>query len=126
VPTRHSAPTLVPFVLMPASSNRSCYWRNPATPQHHALGVWSRTATVSSLGHPRICVRIIFMGSNRRYGSDITDAAINEAVIRPRPVSLTAAEIGQQSVTDPPVPEAVTAWVRYPETPIRVEGRAIA
>jgi hypothetical protein len=66
------------------------------------------------------------MGSNRRYGSDVTDAAINEAVTRPRPISLTPAEIGQLDVTEPPHPEPVKAWVRYPETPIQVEARAIA
>jgi hypothetical protein len=66
------------------------------------------------------------MGSNRRYGSDVTDAAINEAVTRPRPISLTPAEIGQLDVTEAPHPEPVKAWVRYPETPIQVEARAIA
>jgi hypothetical protein len=66
------------------------------------------------------------MGSNKRYGSDITDAAINEAVIRPRPISLTPAEIGELDVVEPPQPEPVKAWVRYPETPIQVEARAVA
>lgn len=66
------------------------------------------------------------MGFNRRYGSDVTDAAINEAVARPRPISLTPAEIGQLDVTEPAKPEPVKAWVRYPETPIQVEARAIA
>jgi hypothetical protein len=66
------------------------------------------------------------MGSNRRYGSDVTDQAINEAVTRPRPISLTPAEIGQLDVSEPPKPEPVKAWVRYPETPVQVEARAIA
>jgi hypothetical protein len=66
------------------------------------------------------------MGSNCRYGSDVTDAVINEAVTRPRPISLTPAEIGKLDVTEPPQPEPVKAWVRYPETPVQVEARAIA
>jgi hypothetical protein len=66
------------------------------------------------------------MGSNRRYGSDVTDQAINEAVTRPRPISLTPAEIGKLDVTEPPTPEPVNAWVRYPETPVQVEACAIA
>jgi hypothetical protein len=66
------------------------------------------------------------VSSNRRYGSEVTDAAINEALIRPRPISLTEAEIGKEEVTEPPKPSSVLAWVRYPESPIRVEARAIA
>jgi hypothetical protein len=66
------------------------------------------------------------MGSNRRYGSDVTDQAINEAVTGPRPISLTPAEIGLLDVTEPPKPEPAKAWVRYPETPVQVEARAIA
>jgi hypothetical protein len=40
--------------------------------------------------------------------------------------SLTPAEIGQLDVTEPPTPQPVRAWVRYSETPVQVEARAIA
>jgi hypothetical protein len=65
------------------------------------------------------------MGTNRRYGSDLTDSAINEAVTRPTPISLSPAEIGGH-VTDAVDGLPVTAWVRFPETPIQVEGKAVA
>jgi hypothetical protein len=55
-----------------------------------------------------------------------TEQAINEAVTRPRPISLAPGEIGQLDVTEPPKPEPVNAWVRYSETPVQVEARAIA
>lgn len=66
------------------------------------------------------------MGQNRRYGSDLTDAAIDEVVIRPQPVSLTREELGNADVTTAAEPIAVSAWVRFPESPIRVSARAIA
>ncbi|HEY8590745.1 MAG TPA: hypothetical protein VIL55_14460 [Naasia sp.] len=65
------------------------------------------------------------MGTNRRYGSDLSKEAINEAAIRPRPLSLTQQEAGGE-VREAPEPVAVTAWVRFPEAPIEVEGRAVA
>lgn len=65
------------------------------------------------------------MGQNRRYGSDLTDAAINEALIRPQPISLSDGEVGDH-VTQAARPVDVTAWVRFPESPVRVEARAIA
>lgn len=66
------------------------------------------------------------MGQNRRYGSDLTDASINEVMIRPQPVSLTRDEIGNANVTTAAEPIPVSAWVRFPESPIRVSARAIA
>lgn len=66
------------------------------------------------------------MGQNRRYGSDLTDAAVNEAVTRPMPISLSKHELGAQPVTTADDPPAVEAWVRFPEQPIRVQGRAVA
>lgn len=66
------------------------------------------------------------MGTNRRYGSDLTDAAVNEAVIRPRPVSLSPAEVGAATVPEAPEAVPVSAWVRFPESAIRVQGRAVA
>ena len=95
-------------------------------PKHYVRGgAWIYGDGPNFLLH-RTCVRIGVMGSNRRYGSDVTDQAINEAVTRPRPISLTPAEIGQLDVIEPPKPEPVKAWVRYPETPVQVEARAIA
>jgi len=68
------------------------------------------------------------MGSNRRYGSDLTQEAVNEVLIRPMPVSLSSAEIGADPSTAPDAPEPVpvTAWVRFPETAIQVQGSAVA
>ncbi len=66
------------------------------------------------------------MGQNRRYGSDLTDAAVDEAIIRPRPVSLSPAEVGAAKVPEAPEAIPVEAWVRFPESAIRVRGRAVA
>lgn len=66
------------------------------------------------------------MGKNRRYGSDVTDAAVLEVVLRPQPISLTSAEIGVEHVPDAPEPVDVDAWVRFPEHTVRVPARAIA
>lgn len=66
------------------------------------------------------------MGQDRRFGSDLTDAAVNEVVIRPRPVSLSPAEVGAAKVPEAPEPIPVVAWVRFPESAIRVHGRAVA
>lgn len=67
------------------------------------------------------------MGQNRRYGSDLTDAALNEALTRPRPISLSPSELGHDPVTAAEAePVDVEAWVRFPEQPIKVQGRAVA
>ncbi|MCS5718587.1 hypothetical protein N1027_10625 [Herbiconiux sp. CPCC 205763] len=66
------------------------------------------------------------MGQNRRYGSDLTDAAVTEAVTRPMPISLSEAERGAGAVREAEEPPEVEAWVRFPETPVRVRGRAVA
>ena len=66
------------------------------------------------------------MGKNRRYGSDVTDSAVTEAVLRPRPISLSPEEIGATTVPPAGAPVDVDAWVRFPETAVRVHGRAIA
>jgi len=68
------------------------------------------------------------MGQNRRYGSDVTDRTVNEFLIRPAPISLTAREIGAEptEVAEVETPIPVLAWVRFPETAIHVEARAIA
>jgi hypothetical protein len=70
------------------------------------------------------------MGSNRRYGSDVTDKAINAALVRPRPISLTEDEkkATGDAVEQPPPDDAprVLAWVRYPEWTVQVAGRVLA
>ena len=66
------------------------------------------------------------LGQNKRYGSDLTDTAINEVVTRPMPISLSKSELGQEPVTTAEEPVDVQAWVRFPEQPIRVDGRAVA
>jgi hypothetical protein len=66
------------------------------------------------------------MGTNKRYGSDFTDAALNEVLTRPRPVSLSAAELGSDPVREADVSIPVEAWVRFPESPVHVRGRAVA
>lgn len=66
------------------------------------------------------------MGQNRRYGSDVSDESVVRAVTRPRPITLTPAEVGATSVPDAAEPIPVHAWVRFPETPVRVKGRAVA
>ncbi|GAA2230490.1 hypothetical protein N1031_07095 [Herbiconiux moechotypicola] len=66
------------------------------------------------------------MGSNRRYGSDVTDAALNEMLVRPRPISLSEGERGAAEVREASEPVPVKAWVRFPEMPVLVDGRAVA
>ena len=62
------------------------------------------------------------MGHNRRYGSDLTDAAIAKAVLRPQPISLTPAEVGAEKVPPASSPVDVEAWVRFPEASVARAG----
>ncbi|GHD50833.1 hypothetical protein D9V29_11660 [Mycetocola manganoxydans] len=71
------------------------------------------------------------MGTNKRYAvqyDKLMKRRVTEVLIKPKPVSLSAAEIDAEH--DPVIaaqkPIPVRAWARYPETPARVEGRAIA
>jgi hypothetical protein len=66
------------------------------------------------------------VGSNRRYGSDLTDDVVNEAVTRPMPISLSDRELGPTPPRPAEQPIPVRAWVRFPETPIQVTGNAVA
>lgn len=71
------------------------------------------------------------MGSNRRYAEHydkLMERRITEVLIRPKPVTLTAAELDTDNdpVVTPKEPMSVRAWARYPETSARIEGRAIA
>lgn len=66
------------------------------------------------------------MGENKRFGSGITDPVLHEALLRPVPISLTPLERGADVVPEAPAPVDVDAWVRFPETSVRVHGRAVA
>ena len=67
------------------------------------------------------------MGQNRRYGSDLTWAAVNESVVKPSPISLSKPELGDDPVTSAESESvAIEAWVRFPEHSIKVDGRAVA
>lgn len=55
----------------------------------------------------------------------MTWRSVNEMLIRPTPISLTEQERGD-AVKEAEEPVEVLAWVRFPESSIRVEGRAIA
>ena len=68
------------------------------------------------------------MGENRRYGFQQVDPAINDLLTRPKPISLSPAEMGTDPAAVPETPEPidVIAWVRYPETAVKVRARAVA
>lgn len=63
------------------------------------------------------------MGTNRRYGTDVSRAAINEFLTRPAPVSLTPEEIGPAPVVDVDDGDTVDVWLRFVE--ISVQERAV-
>lgn len=65
------------------------------------------------------------MGENKRYGSDLTQNALTEAVLRPRPISLSEREVGKE-ITPAESPVPVEAWVRFPESAVRLKGHAVA
>lgn len=71
------------------------------------------------------------MGTNRRYADRIDEQMnrrITELAIKPQPISLSAEELDVENdpVTEASGPVPVRAWTRYPETVVRVEGRAVA
>jgi len=74
----------------------------------------------------RIYVRT--MGDNRRYGFQQVDPPMNDLLTRPKPISLSPSELGTDPARVPEVPNPVDiiAWVRYPETAVRVRARAVA
>jgi hypothetical protein len=61
------------------------------------------------------------VGENKRYGSDLTQSAINDALLRPRPISLSEREVGKE-ITNAEAPVPVEAWVRFPESAGADEG----
>lgn len=68
------------------------------------------------------------MGSNRRYPGHDLDRQIEEAVLRPVPVSLTPAELDLEHhpVTEAPALMPARAWVRFHEATIRPDCEVIA
>lgn len=54
-----------------------------------------------------------------------TDERINDLLTVPRPISLSDLERGDLPVTTAPEPIPVGAWVRFPESPVFVHGRAV-
>ena len=62
------------------------------------------------------------MGSRRPP----SDEALNEMLTRPRPISLSKDELGTAEPREAVEPVPVEAWVRFPESPIRVSGQALA
>ncbi|WP_176491754.1 hypothetical protein [Curtobacterium sp. 'Ferrero'] len=63
------------------------------------------------------------MGQNRRYGTDVSRAAVNEFLTRPYPVTLTREEIGPEPVVTVAGGETVDVWLRFVE--VRVQERAV-
>jgi hypothetical protein len=66
------------------------------------------------------------VGENKRYGTDLTRGAVNELLVRPRPISLNVDELDGQVVVETANGDEVDAWVRYPEVPVQVTGHVIA
>jgi hypothetical protein len=78
-----------------------------------------------------VFVYCVGMGTNKRYPSHVAagiDRGIEQVVTRAQPISLTDDELDKdhQQLVQAPEPIPVRAWVRYPETSIRADGRAIA
>lgn len=68
------------------------------------------------------------MGTNKRYGSDTSESAFNEALLRPEPISLTEEELDftHHSITEAQTPIPAQAWVRFHEATIHTQCRVIA
>lgn len=71
------------------------------------------------------------MGTNKRYAHRVDammDARILERVARDGPLQTLSAdelELDRHPVTITPLPEAVRAWVRFGDTPVRVHAEAV-
>jgi len=66
------------------------------------------------------------MGKNARHGTDISRAAINEFITRPRPVSLSADELADDPVSDVADGQPVDVWLRFPEASVQERGVVVA
>ncbi|WP_148070932.1 hypothetical protein [Curtobacterium sp. PhB130] len=73
--------------------------------------------------HVRLRGIMTGMGKNRRYGTDVSRAAINEFLTRASPVSLSPEEIGAAPVVEVDGGDTVDVWLRFVET--RVQERAV-
>jgi len=51
---------------------------------------------------------------------------VSEFVVRPRAISLTPEELGDDPVTTAPAGDVVDVWVWFPETAVRERGRVVA
>jgi hypothetical protein len=51
---------------------------------------------------------------------------VHMVLVRPRPITLSEAELGETAPTEATDEILVNAWVRFPETPIRVHARVVA
>lgn len=65
------------------------------------------------------------MGQNRRYGSDLSRAAVAESALRPVPISLTEVQIGAP-IKRARAPIKVVVWVPFPGAQVELDGRAVA
>ena len=72
------------------------------------------------------------MGTSKRYAAHfdrLMDGRVLESVMRDgQPTTLTPPELELDTLplTRTPVPEPVRAWVRYGDTAVKVDGRAVA
>jgi hypothetical protein len=65
------------------------------------------------------------VGQNRRYGSDLTDQALAESLVRAKPITLGPQEIGPD-VVEADEPIEVVAWVTFREATVHLSARAVA
>lgn len=66
------------------------------------------------------------MGKNARHGTDVSRAAINEFLTRPRPVSLSADELADDPVSVVVDGQPVDVWLRFPEASVQERGVVVA
>lgn len=68
------------------------------------------------------------MGQNRRYTGHDVDRAIEAVAVRPKPISLTDAELDfeHHPIRESAQPIPVRAWVRFSESVIKPDAHAIA
>ncbi|PYY64408.1 hypothetical protein DEJ30_08055 [Curtobacterium sp. MCPF17_003] len=66
------------------------------------------------------------MGKNARHGTDVSRAAINEFLTRPRPVTLTKDELADDPVCEVTDGEPVDVWLRFPEQSVQERAVVVA
>lgn len=94
-----------------ASSSRESRWTK---------GLVGVTAIRSPIWSSVSIANVTRWSTERRPSLHATtiDAALDEVLTRPQPISLSAAELGAEAVKE--------AWVKFPESAVRVRGRTIA